>query len=166
MLWIQKPCQRFNAWHLTVAAVLALAGCGGEGGGSFGGLHRYPVKGKVLLADGKPLTGGHIVFLSDAPPASASADIGSDGSFEFKGPSGDGLPEAKYKVHLTLGPPAGGVSGGRGAAVKLAFASKYLEEDTSGLTATVTTDESKNQFAFKLDATNATGPSSSPGGRR
>jgi len=162
MLWIQKPSRRLNAWHATVAVLLALAGCGGEGN-PLSGLSRYPVKGKVLLADGKPLTSGHIVFLSNAPPASASADIGSDGSFEFKGTSGAGLPEANYKVHLTLGPTSGGVSVGRGAAAKLPFASKYLEEDTSGLTATVTTDESKNQFEFKLDTKNDTGPSSSLG---
>jgi len=164
MLWIQKPCRRFKTWHSTVAMVIALAGCGGQNGNPFGGLQRHAVKGKVLLADGKPLTTGHVVFLSDAPPASGSADIGSDGAFEFKNPSGDGLPEAKYKVHITLGPTAGNASGGRAA--KPAFASKYLDEDTSGLTATVTSDESKNQFEFKLDAKNATEPTSGGGRRR
>ena len=165
MLWIQKACRRLSTWHSTVAVVLALAGCGGEGNPSRP-VTRYAVKGKVLLADGKPLTAGRVIFMSDAPPASAAADIGSDGAFEFKGPSGDGLPEAKYRVHIAPGPTAGNASGGQGAAVKPAFASKYLDEDTSGLTATVTTDESKNQFEFKLDTKNATGPSSAAGGRR
>jgi hypothetical protein len=138
MLSIQKPCRRFNTWHSTVALALALAGCG-ESGSHFGGLQRYAVKGKVLLADGKPLTAGRVIFLSSAPPASAAADIGGDGSFEFKGPSGDGLPAATYRVYISPGPAA-----------KPAFASKYLDEDTSGLDAPVTSDESKNNFEFKL----------------
>ena len=162
MLWIQETCRRLKTWHAAVAMVLALAGCGGsEGGDSFLGLARYPVKGKVLLADGKPLTGGRVIFLSDSPSGSAAADIGSDGSFEFKGASGEGLPAAAYKVHITPPPPAGSKT-----AVKPAFASKYLDEDSSGLTATVTTDESKNQFEFKLDTKNATASGNFPGGRR
>ncbi len=162
MLRIQQSCRRLKTGHAAVAMVLALAGCGGgEGNDSFLGMQRYPVKGKVVLADGKPLTGGRVIFLSDAPPGSAAADIGSDGSFEFKGASGDGLPVAKYKVHITTPPPAGSRT-----ATKPAFASKYLDEDTSGLSATVTSDESKNQFEFKLDTKNATAPGSSPGGRR
>ena len=136
MLWIQKLCRRFNTWHSTVALVLALAGCGGD---PFAGLPRYAVKGKVLLDDGKPLTAGRVIFLSNAPPASAAADIGGDGSFEFKGPSGDGLPAATYRVHIAPGP-----------AGKPPFASKYLDEETSGLDAPVTSDESKNNFEFKL----------------
>jgi hypothetical protein len=150
MLCMQKSCRRFNTWHLTVAMALALAGCGGSGS-PFGGLQRYPVKGKVLLADGKPLTSGRVTFLSDAPPASAAADIGSDGAFEFKSPSGDGLPEAKYRVLISPGQVASG---------KPAFASKYLDDETSELTATVTADESKNQFEFKLETKNAAGPTS------
>ena len=110
-----------------------------------------------MLADGKPLTSGHVVFISTAPPASAAADIGSDGAFEFKGPSGDGLPEAKYRVHIRPAPARRHWKRDRG---KPAFASKYLDDEDSGLTATVTSDESKNQFEFKLDAKDAAGPTS------
>jgi hypothetical protein len=164
MLRIQKPCRRLNIWHATVAMALTLSGCmgGGEGNNAFLGMQRYPAKGKVLLADGKPLTAGRVVFLTDTPPGSAATDIGSDGSFEFKGASGEGLPEAKYKVHIAPAPP----KTNRPTSTRPAFASKYLDEDTSGLTATVTTDESKNQFEFKLDTKNTTTASSSPGGRR
>jgi hypothetical protein len=153
MLRIQNLRRRLSTWHSTLVVVLALAGCGVGNGSPFGSLTRYGAKGKVLLADGKPLTTGRIVFLSDAPSASAAADIGGDGTFEFKGESGDGLPAATYKVHITRG-PAESASNGRSGAVKPAFASKYLDEDTSGLTATVTTDESNNQFDFKLEAKN------------
>ncbi len=148
--------RRLSTWFPAVSVVLVLAGCSGDGRS----LQRYAVKGKVLLVDGKPLTAGRVTFMSDAPPASAATDIGSDGAFEFKGPSGDGLPEAKYRVQIAPGLPTGNASGGQVVPAKLAFASKYLDEDTSGLTATVTSDESKNQFEFKLETKNATGPAS------
>jgi hypothetical protein len=153
---------RLAACCLSALLVMSVAGCEGD---RFGGLQRYAVKGKVLLADGKPLTNGRVVFLSDAPPASGAAEIGGDGAFEFKGPSGDGLPAAKYRVHITPAPTAGNPSGGRARAAKVPFASKYLDDDTSELTATVTTDESKNQFEFKLETKNAPAPTSA-GDRR
>ena len=135
----------------TIAVLLVVAGCEGGGGNSAFGLPRYAVKGKVLLADGKPLTSGRVVFISQSPPASAAAEIGSGGAFEFEGASGDGLPEAKYRVHIASVSSAGKASG------KPPFASKYLDDEDSGLTATVTSDESKNQFEFKLEAKDATG---------
>ena len=103
MSGIQEFCRRFRAWHSTIAVMLVAAGCSGAGVSPFSG-PRYQVKGKVVLADGKPLTSGRIFFRANEPPTIAAADIGSDGSFEFKGPSGDGLPEAKYTVRIT--PPA------------------------------------------------------------
>jgi hypothetical protein len=154
-----KDCRRFSTWNLAVALVLVVTGCGGSN--SAADLPRYAVKGKVLLADGKPLTSGRLIFLSDSPPASATADIGSDGTFDVKGTSGDGLPEAKYRVRVSPGGPAGTKT-----AVKPAFASKYLDDEDSGLTATVTSDESKNQFEFKLEAMDAAGYSSRSDRRR
>lgn len=152
----RKAKRRLSTWFPAAAVVLVLAGCGGVASSG----PRYAVKGKVVLADGKPLTSGRIVFVSQAPPASGAADIGSDGAFEFKGPSGDGLPEAKYKVHIAGVSPAGKASG------KPAFASKYLDEVDSGLSATVTSDESMNQFEFKLEAGDAAGSTSRSGQRR
>jgi hypothetical protein len=160
MSGIQKCCRKFSTWHSTVAVMLVAAGCGGGSGSPFAG-PRYPVKGKVMLVDGKPLTAGRIFFAATEPPTSAVADIGSDGTFEFKGPSGDGLPEAKYKVRIAPAAPEG-----TRTAVKLAFASKYQDEDDSGLTATVTSDASKNQFEFKLETKNAEGPTSNGHRRR
>ena len=151
-----KDNRSLSPWSLAIAVVFVVAGCGGVGGSG----PRYAVKGKVVLADGKPLTSGRVVFISQAPPASAAADIGSDGAFELKGPSGDGLPEAKYRVHIAGVAPAEKTSAG-----KPAFASKYLDDEDSGLTATVTSDESKNQFEFKLESMDAAG-STSRGNRR
>jgi hypothetical protein len=157
MFGIQKICRRFSTWHSIVAVLLVAAGCGGTSK-TFAG-PRYPVKGKVMLEDGKPLNSGRIFFLAIEPPTSAAADIGNDGSFEFKGPSGDGLPAASYKVRISPAAPVGTKT-----AVKLPFASKYQDEDDSGLTATVTADE--KQFEFKLETKNAAGPTSHGDRRR
>jgi hypothetical protein len=159
MFGIQKFCRRFSTWHSIVAVMLVAAGCGGSSR-PFAG-PRYPVKGKVMLEDGKPLTSGRIFFLAIEPPTSAAADIGSDGSFEFKGPPGDGLPAANYKVRISPAAPVGTKT-----AVKLPFASKYQDEEDSGLTAPVTADESKNQFEFKLETKNAAAPTSHGNRRR
>lgn len=56
MSGIQKFCRRLSTWHSTVAMLVVAAGCGGTGS-PFAG-PRYPVKGKVMLVDGKPLTAG------------------------------------------------------------------------------------------------------------
>ena len=155
MLGIQKFCRRFNIWHSTVVVML-VAGCGG-GTAAHSRVHDIRSKGRYVLADGKPLTAGRMLSSCRLRrPRAAAADIGSDGAFEFKGPSGDGLPAANYKVRII----ARGSHGGTETAVKPAFASKYLDEDESGLTATVTTDESKNQFEFKLDTKDAAGSTS------
>src|SRR5262249_55670641 len=44
----------------------------------------YPVKGKVLLASGKPVSGGVVTFHPKSPRcAEASGEIGTDGSFQL-----------------------------------------------------------------------------------
>ncbi len=63
----------------------------------------YPTKGKVLLPDGKPLTSGHVVFVAAKSTITATANIESDGSFVFKGATGDGLPEGDYKIRIDAG---------------------------------------------------------------
>jgi hypothetical protein len=148
---VYKDYWRSSLSGLAVVMVFVVAGCGGSK--STVDLPRHAVTGKVLLADGKPLTSGRIIFLSDSPPGSFAADIGRDGTFDAKGTSGDGMPEAKYRVRISPG-------GAAKSTVKPAFASKYLDDENSGLTATVTSEASKNQFEFKLEATDAAGSSS------
>jgi hypothetical protein len=122
----------------------------------------HPVKGKVLRADGKPLTSGRIVFVAAETTITSTATIESDGGFQFKGSSGDGLPAGEYRVRIEFGTPASGAKGTKSQA-DLPFPTKYLDEDTSELTATVTTDESKNNFEFKL---NQNKPAAQAGGSR
>ena len=61
----------------------------------------YPVTGKVLLADGKPLTTGRVEFIPVKGGMPAAGDIGPDGSFSLKTGNGqEGAPAGDYKVRL------------------------------------------------------------------
>jgi hypothetical protein len=136
------------AWWLSASIAVVLAGCGG----SYSAPNLYPAKGKVLLADGKPLTAGRVVFVSNKPSITAAANIEGDGGFAFKAASGDGLPEAEYKVRIESGASGGSKRPGGRLKTNLPFATEYLDEDYSDLKAIVTTDESKNNFELKLAA--------------
>lgn len=146
---------RKRAYALTLLAAGAgsttLAGCGGVSNEVVDKVPVYPVKGTVILADGKPLNGGSIEFL----PASATARpavgvIGPDGTFTLKtGGIGDGAAEGNYKIKIepdyaSLNLPKKGK-----VAKAYPFAMKYLEEDTSGLAATVKPGENPLE-PFKL----------------
>src|SRR3954471_10156516 len=62
----------------------------------------YPVKGQVLLADGKPLASGRVVFLPLGElMMEASGPIKSDGTFTLTtGDSGEGAPPGEYRVRI------------------------------------------------------------------
>ncbi len=83
-----SPVRWFSMLLLT--APLGLSGCGNSD--SLPKLQVYGVKGKVLLADGKPLRSGWISFVPKAGlPITPSAQISSDGSFSLvTGGSGEG----------------------------------------------------------------------------
>jgi hypothetical protein len=139
---------RLAACFLPVFILMCLAGCESN---PLSGLKLYPVKGKVLLPDGKPLTSGQVVFVATKSTITSTANIESDGGFTFKGASGDGLPEGEYKIRIEAGTSNTSLKGSRGAPQgKLPFDGKYADEDSSPLSATVTSDESKNSFELKL----------------
>jgi hypothetical protein len=140
MSW--HPDQRFgllrwSAGALIVASAAALVGCGG-GRPNVGAT--YPVKGKVTLPDGKPPPKVNVVF---SGPVTASATTESDGTFAFKGDNA-GLPAGDYKVRLEVAESKGSTK-----RPVLPFPGKYLDEDTSGLSASVK-PEGPNDFDFKL----------------
>ncbi len=101
----------------------------------------YPVQGKVVLPDGKAPTPLRVVF---SGPVTTNATTDGGGSFVVKGTK-DGLPAGEYRVRLE-------VVDAKGPAKKpvLPFPAKYLDEDTSELTATVK-PEGSNDFEFKLN---------------
>ena len=133
------------AWPcLAIAAGLAIAGCGG---GSFGSSKDYPVKGKVVQSDGKPLSAGRVVFVSSDTALSYGGAIGAAGGFELKQGSRVGAPAGNYKVRVEVDESTLGKKG-KGVA-NLPFPAKYLDEDASKLEAAVKS-EGENVFEFKL----------------
>jgi hypothetical protein len=152
-----KSCCRRGVWLLSTVVTIALAGCGESN--PLSGLKLYPVKGKVTLPDGKALDSGTVVFVATKSMITSSTNIESDGSFAFKGgANGNGLPEGEYKVRLEVG---GGTRAKKGTTP---FPSKYLDEDSSDLTATVKPDETSNNFDLKLTPSSPSSISS-PRGR-
>ncbi len=115
----------------------------------------FPVKGQVLLPDGKPLTAGRVVFVSKDGMSNSTGKIGEDGSFSLStGQSGEGAPAGEYKIRIepdesTLG--SKGSHAGR-AAANLPFPGKYTDEDSSELTATVKPEPNQLE-PFKLTNT-------------
>ena len=85
---------------LVAAIGAGLAGCGKSD--RLPVLQVYDVKGKVLLADGKPLSGGRIYFVPKGDlPITPNGLIGTDGTFSLvTGGSGEGAPAGEYKVRI------------------------------------------------------------------
>lgn len=150
----RSPLLDWPAWILPGLIFVALSGCGEPN--PLSGVKLYPVKGKVVLPDGKPLSAGKIVFVGDKTAVTSATDIGSDGGFEFKEGKGAGLPEGDYRIRIET-------TSGKGKN-KLPFPARYLDEDGSHLKATVTSDDSKNTFEFKLDAKDLASSTTSPKG--
>jgi hypothetical protein len=118
--------------------VLNLAGCGPS---------LTPVRGKVMLADGKPAAGSQVVFESDqdGKKISARGDVRDDGSFElstFK--PRDGVPPGKYKVQVNP-PPMVNAEG----PYTSPFNAKYSSFQTSGLEFEVKSG-AKNEFPIQV----------------
>jgi hypothetical protein len=111
----------------------------------------HPVKGKVLLEDGKPLTTGSVVLMSPDKGIEFEGPIQSDGSFSVKSSSGEGAPEGNYKVRIE--PDASKLTGTKSRGKKnlgnLPFPGKYADESTSGLAVSVKPGDNELE-PFKL----------------
>ena len=129
---------------LVAAVGMAVAGCGQS---SFRSGPDYPVKGKILLADGKPLRSGQVVFVSSETALSYVGPIGDDGGFELKQGDRVGAPAGNYKVRIEINESSFPKRPGKSS--NLPFPAKYRDEDGSKLTATVKA-EPENAFEFKL----------------
>lgn len=108
---------------LAVSGWLAVAGCGARpGSGTL-----YPVKGQVLLADGKPLSAGSVHFIPSRGGLTASGVIGTDGTFSLRSKGRSGAAPGEYKVRIEPKPELLARKGT--AAPKLPFAARYREYD-------------------------------------
>jgi hypothetical protein len=136
--WRTGGWKEHGRWFAPACLATALAGCGGSSGGA-PTMTVYEVKGRVLLSDGKPLSGGHVYFVAKDGATSSEGQIAPDGSFALAtGRSGDGAPPGDYKVRIE--PADTSVLAGHRtvrAGKALPFPSKYLDEDTSELVAKV-----------------------------
>jgi hypothetical protein len=131
----------------TVLTLVGLAGCGGPA--PYRGA-LYPVKGQVLLGDGKPLPGGTVRFIPKQGGLPASGQIEADGTFSLKSKTREGAAPGEYKVRIE--PSAELLTKKGRAAPKLPFASKYREYDgETGLTATIKAEATRLE-PFRLDA--------------
>jgi hypothetical protein len=122
---------------LILSALSTVIGCGA----SDEAIH---VTGSVKFADGSPVVGesGTVAFHPIAEGKSASAAIGSDGSFEaMTEKPGDGMQPGAYKVTLHV------FTNYR--AQTLAIPEKYADVSTTPLTATVSPDQT--QFDFVVE---------------
>jgi hypothetical protein len=89
-----------RAVGIVAAAGLMISGLSGCGEPTYSPPTLYPVKGQILLSDGKPLTSGHVVLVSNHR-VEFPGKVGSDGRFSIKSGAGDGAPEGEYKAGLT-----------------------------------------------------------------
>ncbi len=131
---------------LSALVSMTITGCG-HGGSKSG--PDYPVKGRVLLGDGKPLHFGRVVFVSSDTALSYVGHIGDDGGFELKQGDRVGAPAGNYRVRIEIDETS--LPKGRGKTARLPFPARYQDEDVSKLAATVKADAAtENAFEFKL----------------
>ena len=88
-----------RAVGIVAAAGLMISGLSGCGEPTYPTATLYPVKGQVLLSDGKPLTSGQVVLVSNQDVAFLGK-VESDGRFSIKSGASDGAPEGEYKVRI------------------------------------------------------------------
>ncbi|MDG3006880.1 hypothetical protein [Paludisphaera mucosa] len=138
-------------WLTAAALAAAAAGCG-ESRPEVG-VATYPVQGKVVLANGQPLTSGVVVFVSGGsttPPVSGV--LGPDGSFVLMTDGVvAGAPAGEYKVRLEIDPDASATGTSPRKRNAVPFPAKYGKETTSGLTATVKAEPANELRPFVLN---------------
>lgn len=122
---------------LTLLIPLLLTGCGGNDGG-------YPLRGKVVLADGdiKQLAEAHVEFqLEGDPTVRGDGQLSPDGAFEVQslhqGKLRRGLPPGQYRARILFEDDGKDPAKRRNLAVR----PKYVDFRTSGLSVTVPSAE-------------------------
>jgi hypothetical protein len=131
---LYRPLLSFG---LGAACLAGVAGCGSSDAPAR--VDVFEVQGKVLLSDGKPLSGGSIFFV----PVKDSliipnGKINQDGTFSLStGDSGAGAPPGEYKVRIEPQDPAVMLTKRPGAPARKPFPPKYWDEDSSELKVTV-----------------------------
>jgi hypothetical protein len=99
----ETPLRRL-AWLGVTVLLAGVAGCSDEQWAPVIKDAAFPVKGKVLLPGGKPLSAGRIEFIpAKEPGLLAHGAIGADGTFALQTRSpGDGAIPGDYKVKIMI----------------------------------------------------------------
>lgn len=142
------PGSRWGSFLFGVLFALSPLGCEGASKPK-----TVSITGKVVYANGKPLTAGTIIFnsLKEGEDAPLTA-IQPDGTFVYS--SENGIPPGEYRVSLATpegesAPARREAEEGEPKASSFPVPEKYLQADTSGWTATV--KESGNEpFRFTI----------------
>jgi hypothetical protein len=130
-----------RAWGVVAAAGLIALGFSGCGE-SYTQISKpistvHPVKGQILLADGKPLTTGVVVLVSTSGQE-FPGKLDSDGKFSIKIGDREGAPEGEYVVRLDAEAATTGATGrAKKGTGNLPFPAKYADETTSDVKVTV-----------------------------
>src|SRR5271165_6725616 len=125
-----------RALGIVAAAGLMISGLSGCGEPTYPTPTLHPVKGQILLSDGKPLTSGHVVLVSNQD-VEFPGKVESDGRFSIKSGAGDGAPEGEYTVRIEPEPQPGTAGRAKRGAANLPFPARYASETTSDLKVTV-----------------------------
>lgn len=133
---------------VIVGTVAFLAGCGGASDAP----QTVSAKG-VVKYQGKPVPKLSVSFIPDQGML-AYGTTDSNGSFSLQtNAPGDGAKVGLYKVAISFVPdevpPMPGFPGSD-KPVTSPIPTKYADKETSGLTATVDKDYSKNNYTFEL----------------
>ena len=130
-----------RAGGIVAAAGLMIPGLSGRGEPTYSTPTVNPVKGQILLPDGKPLTSGQVVLVS-SQGVELPGKVGSDGRFSIKSGAGDGAPEGEYKVRIDPEPQPESAGRAKKGAASPPLPAKYADETTSDLKVTVRPGES------------------------
>jgi hypothetical protein len=128
---------------LALGLTAPLAGCGDPNlpGSSLPSVPVYPVHGKVILPDGKPLPEGQVTFVPVDPKGRyPSGEVKEDGTFSLTTKDlGEGAPEGQYKVKIESDIAGRAKAKGKKGAGLSTYAvpPKYQDEDSSGLMVTI-----------------------------
>jgi hypothetical protein len=125
---------------------VAFVGCGGD---DFNPEYRQ-VSGTVTL-DGVPLNKGTVSLMPDAGTNTAAGEIDSSGKFQLSTHKlGDGVPPGKYRAGITAWEVVPEMQDdGTMVEGKSLIPEKYMNPQTSGLTAEIT-DEASQEIVFRL----------------
>lgn len=140
--------QRVSFWCLLIAFSSSLVGCGGSG------LDTVPAGG-VVNFKGTPIPKIAVVLMPKDGKGQIAQGVSNDqGKFKLQTRNpGDGALVGDYLVSFQYVPDeAPEMPGFTGAKkVKSPIPAKYSDTMTSGFTATIEPDASKNVFAFDLE---------------